>query len=222
MMIRPALAATLFMAALPVHATTTAYFDEAAFLANAGPLNVDSFEDLAPSGGTASESLARAGYQVTSTAFGAGFGLYSYSAPSGFGAFATDGDGYLVHQTDVAQSLVFQFDTAVHAFGFTVTDWDNPLVTGDAKLMLGNNAGDKVLVTATPMMDGDALFFGIVNTAFAFTEVTLFNTSNNEAYGIDGVYFSQPVPVPGALLLFGSALAGSAFVRRPARGSRDA
>ncbi|MEO1573978.1 MAG: PEP-CTERM sorting domain-containing protein [Pseudomonadota bacterium] len=215
MTIRPALVATLLAAALPAHATTTAYFDEAAFQAAAGALSFDSFEDLAPSVSTASESLARVGYQLSSTAFGGGFGLYSYTGPSGFGAFATDGNGYLVHQTDVAESLVFEFDTAIHAFGFTLTDWDNPLVTGDARLMLGNDAGDKVLVTTTPMMDGDTLFFGIVNTAFAFTEVTLFNTSNNEAYGIDGVYFSAPVPVPGALLLFGSALAGSAFLRRP-------
>ena len=207
--------AAISLAALSAHAATTTYSDEALFTAAAGALSFDSFEDLAPTAGTPTATLTRTGYTITSSIDGNGFGLYSFDGPSGFGAFATDGTRYLVHQSDTADSLVFQFDTAVTAFGFSLTDWDNPLTTGDAMLMLGNDAGDKVIVTATPLLDGEALFFGIVNTGFAFTEVTLFNTSNNEAYGIDGVYFSQPVPLPGAVWLLGSALiTGFAGARR--------
>ena len=174
----------------------------------------DSFEDLPADIVTPVGSLNRAGYTVTSSVFDDDFGLYAYDVSSGFGAFATDGDAYLVHQTDANESLNFVFDSAVNAFGFTITDWDDPLTAGAAQLMLGNNAGDKVLVTATPMMSGESLFFGIVNTSFAFTEVTLFNTSNNEAYGIDGVYFSQPVPLPAGILLLGSALTALGATRR--------
>lgn len=178
------------------HGETLVYFDQAAFVADAGSLRFDSFEDLEREIVTPAAAIARERYEVSSTVLSADSGLYVFDVPTGFGAFATDGDTFLVHQTDAGERLRFDFDTPVNSFGLSITDWDNPLLTSSARLIFGNDAGDKFTVIATPQLEGQALFFGIINPEFAFTYVEFGNDAVNEAYGIDGVYFGSPAPVP--------------------------
>lgn len=198
----------------------TAYTDEMSFLEQAGPLVFDSFEDLLATPGNPSAAIARTHYTMSSSIFPQpdpeGFGLYVFSSDAGFGAHATDGDVYVVHQSDESQTLRFDFATPVNSFGLSITDWDNPLIGADAMLVFGNENGDTFEILSGVHEDGQQVFFGVVDAAFSFSWVELLNTSNNEAYGIDGVYFSSPapVPVPAAVWLFASALAGLGGIRR--------
>lgn len=211
------IAMSLLLAMSTTHALTTSYDDEALFVASAGAVNFDSFEELDSSVGTPAAVLARPGYTMSPTLTEPDYGLYVYPAPSSFGAFATDGVTYIVHQTDDGQSLRFDFDAPVHSFGLSITDWDNPAMTAGAELLFGNDAGDTMQITATPLPSGESLFFGIVNTDTAFSWVEILNTASVEAYGIDGVYFSRQVPVPAAVWLLGSALLGGWARLRPDR-----
>lgn len=211
------IATSLLLATSTSHAVTTFYNDEALFVASAGEVNFDSFEELESSVGTPAAVLARSGYSLSPTLVEAAYGLYVYPATSSFGAFATDGDTYVVHQTDDGESLRFEFDAPVNSFGLSITDWDNPAMTAGAELVFGNDAGDTALIAATPQPSGQAMFFGIVNSDTAFTWVEIVNTASAEAYGIDGVYFTRQVPVPAAVWLLGSALLGGLVPLRARR-----
>jgi hypothetical protein len=210
-----AMSSCLLMAGT-AHAETLVYFDQAAFVADAGSLSFDSYEDLEQQILTPAGAIARDGYEISSSVLSADSGLYVFDVPTGFGAFATDGDTFLVHQTDAGERLRFDFDTPINSFGLSITDWDNPLMTSGARLVFGNDAGDKFEVIATPQLDGEVLFFGIVNPEFAFTYVEFGNDAVNEAYGFDSVYFGSqaPVPLPAAAWLLLGALSGLATLRR--------
>ena len=93
---RLAVLAALQFAAVQAGAATVVYSDEASFLADAGSLAFDSFEDLTPTG-TPLAAISRPGYSVSDTGTGqfqddlricpAGF-CASFSAP-------TDGSVFL-------------------------------------------------------------------------------------------------------------------------------
>ncbi|MFK7888327.1 MAG: VPLPA-CTERM sorting domain-containing protein [Gammaproteobacteria bacterium] len=198
----------------PAHAASTVYTDQAAFTDVAGSVTFDSFEDLASEINSPVAAIERTGYTISSSLHSADEGLYVFDFDSGFGAFATNGDTYLVHQTDAFERLRFDFDAPINSFGISITDWDSPLLTDGAELLFGNDAGDKVVVTAASQLDGESLFFGIINAEFAFTYVEFGNGTNNEAYGFDGVYFGSPVPVPAAVWLLVGGLAALTPLRR--------
>ncbi|MFK8031929.1 MAG: hypothetical protein AB8G18_16985 [Gammaproteobacteria bacterium] len=173
-------------------------------------LQFDSFEDLSPSGASPTGLLERDGYQISSTIADDSYGLYVFGQDSGFGSFATDGDVHLAHQTDTGQTLRFDFDFTITLFALSITDWDNLAMTSGAQLVFGNDAGEgqEFVVTATPMLIDEVLFFGLVNFSNTFSYVEIRNVSANEAYGFDGVYFARPIPLPAAFWLFASALLG--------------
>lgn len=197
---------------------------ENSFVIAAGSTVIESFETTA--------SSARSGAAVAATLFTVAPLLPSTaligvnSAPDspnpGYGAFATDGTRYFtVYAPGTSQgSLVFNLAAPTTVFGFNIIDYGEAAggVLNIATNAGGYSTGVQLASYAFPTLgNGNAQFFGITQTA-AFTQVVLFASGIDDAYGLDKIYLSaSPVSESGtaAMTLAGLAsLAGLRIARR--------
>ena len=208
----------LFLISMLCPATSLAaavfYNVSADFLAVSGQVAFDSYEDLVLDGYV--DQVVRPGFTMNSVVTPSipeeGYGLYLYNFTTGFGAYATHGDSFVVHQSDTDGILRFDFASPVTAFGLSITDWESPTGT-DATLSFSNELGDQHVIATGPLANGNELFFGIVSDT-PFTQAEFLSTSPLEAYGLDSVYYTAVVPLPGSLLLMIGALLPLGAVRR--------
>lgn len=193
-------------------AVSLTFTDEATFLSAVASTTKESFEGLTATNGPTANFFDLPDFDISVTSpVSPGAGIFNVPLAGGF---ATDGSNWLAYQSDVNDTLRFDFDTPINAFGINITDW------GDFRpgsLFFSNDAGDNFTVAVSPQSNGNLIFFGLINPTMSFTQIVFTNTADNEGYGIDEVYYSSspanPIPEPSTLLLLASGLGGLGFVR---------
>lgn len=211
------LVTTLFSAHL--YAATTTYTDPAAFLAAlpgaANRLDFDSSAAgaLIPSGsslGGLTFTYNFGGGSLVATDGNQFGGGGPFDTTSGANFLGTDNSDLIIDDDD------FTLDFAAsNAIGFSVITAETPgfsLFDDDIQLSVGGTTAllDVDAVQQT-LADGSLVFFiGLIDDSASFTTASLStpNSSDSFFYNIDDIVTTSAVPVPGALWLFGSGLAG--------------
>lgn len=184
------------------------------FLSNLSGVSTEDFEGL--SGSADGTTLNFTGSAGTITAGLSGTG--SFSGADNFGRFPTSGSTQL---GGVTSGFTLAFNSAVAAFGFYGTDIGD--FNGQITLNLSGGSTQNFTVNNTVgAPNGSLLFWGIIaeDASETFTSVTFGNTaSGSDVFGFDDLTIGDldqvsPVPVPPAMLLLGSALAGLGVMRR--------
>lgn len=154
---------------------------------------------------------------------------------SGIGAFNTSpisGSKYLETLSDQGTvHFTAEFDQAVRAIGFYLTDVDDwaccganaPMPIGKLRLVLTSASGSTEL-DLTPgfdpinLTDGNVEFFGVFDAVNPFTSIAIRSDANipgGDAIGIDDVMISvKAVPAPGTVALLLPLLPVLGWVRR--------
>jgi len=168
------------------YAQTTVYFDELDFLANTGPVQVDSYEDLGDliftNGGPGSIGpfLQRSSYSITD---GSDLRVVNSFEQTWVG----DGDVYLLSDAP-GNSLMFSFAEPQTIFGFRYADIGNQ---GPNTLSVTTNSGFSGIVLQTSGLPGNTgFFYGFITSENTpFTEVTFTDTNSGDGYFFDKVHF---------------------------------
>lgn len=225
------LVTSLFSAHL--NAATTTYTDQTAFLAAlSSPANTLDFDS------TAAGTLIPSGSTLGGLSFTYNFGGSSLSVTDGnqFGGggpfdttsganfLGTDNSDLLIDDDDfdlgfaASNAIGFSVITA-ETPGFSLFDDDIQLTAGGATALLDVNSVQQTLG------DGSLVFFlGLIDDSASFTSASLStpNSSGSFFYNLDDIVTTSAVPLPGALWLFGSGLAGLiAFSQRKTTHQRN-
>ncbi len=179
------------------------YTDRANFLADAGNVDIETFESSPIVGTTNSgavESIAFDDFTVSSTPVA----TKVINADAYYGVFNTtpEGENYLYIDTDegyVGSTATFVFDSPKTSIGFDYTGFNESGSTFDLSIN-----GDTYSLAMNPN-DPTSAFWGYTSeqsfSSFSFT------TSSDSGYSFDQVTYSE-IPVPAAIWLFVSGLAG--------------
>jgi PEP-CTERM motif-containing protein len=201
-------AGLLVCAAIPARADTI-YLNEAAFLLDAGPVTMESFEALALSS-TDVSSVDAGAFAISTTA-----NSLRVRNTAVLGSHATDGSQYVRFDGINSRSVLFSFDVAINRFGVTLTD---ALESGiNPAISLTTNGGANFPSAMSGVQpDGSERFLGLIADN-SFTQLTL-TWNLADGIGMDEVLFANvapaAIPEPGSLLLLGSgALAAIAKAR---------
>jgi len=188
------------------------------FLSNFSSFQVQSFDTFAS--GT---SVTGAGITVSfgpagnATLVGSGDGSGSViTNVASVGAFPISSPNYLNQNFDSTLTLTFQNPQV--AFGFFATDVSDS--GGNFLIKIGNAAPITVLTNGQP--SGNAIYFGIIDTANPFTTVVLTNSApGSDLFGFDDFTIctaaqvvGPSVPEPSTLTLLGIGVAGFIKSRR--------
>ena len=150
-------------------------------------------------------------------------------ATTGAGRYPTAGTQYL----DVnSNGLRLTFSSPISAFFFDGTDIGD--FGGELTLELQTTAGTELLpvrytIGSLGSTDGQAIGFGFISSN-PVTEINFINTWRADYFGYDQMTIADagqvtpgvaPVPLPPALLLFGSGLLSVGALRRTLRAGKD-
>lgn len=194
---------TLLAFSTPLYAATITFNNKQAFLAAAGDVQLESFENGHPTAWSASGTI-RTG--------------------NNGGHHPTHGDSYKVWGSPTtvlpAGLVVMDFgefqDTPVSALGFYVTDFGDttqpPGVLGE--LTVTDDLGRTFVMAVSPPTrpNAEELFFGIISDE-PMRRFTVEASTINDGLGYDEVYFRYAIPEPSTyyLILLGST---ALFARR--------
>ncbi|MEM1208843.1 MAG: hypothetical protein AAGI54_06195 [Planctomycetota bacterium] len=202
-----------------VGATPLYYSSQEAFLSAVTPTDFDSFEDLIDQGALIDEDVQifnRDAFDLRVSAdISGGFDIQSKSSSTAFvQGFNIDGDRRISYEAVGSRGgFVFDFTTAVTAFGLIVSDAPEvPDGTGNFDLTFTDSNGDSVIVATGPVANASGLFFGIENVQAPFTSGS-FSIPGLDGVGIDAIY-TRAIPEPGVALVF---IATAMLTFRPGR-----
>ncbi|MGH0034738.1 MAG: PEP-CTERM sorting domain-containing protein [Myxococcota bacterium] len=192
------------------------FSDRASFEAASGPLSSEGFE-----------AAFAAAPSVDFGPFTANVGFADVVSANGAShpQFVSEGDRALyafdaTQPSTIGNTMIFTFDTPIHAFGIDVNDFSSGL------LDLQGTGSDPLLITPlwTTASDGAppaTIFFGVVDP-MPFSQVTIFWNRAQDAVGFDDLAWSTSVPEPGTgLLMWTVALVGLGVRQRRARACRQ-
>jgi hypothetical protein len=207
---------------LPVSANAVlmTFTDQAAFMAALpGSANTLDFDGLTGGNSTDFGTIIADGDTVDGITFNYDFGGVQMEVRNDF--LTTSPDNYL-GTTDGGVLLdgdEFSLSFApVNAIGMSFITADT-MLDGDITLSAGGDSVSLVAADAgADLGDGGIPFFlGLIDTTNTFTSADIFNIGGEFFfYNVDDIVTSV-VPVPGAIWLFLSALAGLGVVRKQAR-----
>ncbi|MGI9309299.1 MAG: VPLPA-CTERM sorting domain-containing protein, partial [Gammaproteobacteria bacterium] len=127
--------------------------------------------------------------------------------PPQYSEFNVDGTTIANVLTSYGSSLFVTFDSSITAFGVDLASFNDGLIR--TEIVING-------VVTTPVVQGafDVRFFGFISSD-GFTTVE-FRGIENDGFGMDNVLYGSgtAVPIPAAVWLFGSALAGLGWMRR--------
>lgn len=193
---------------------TLSYSNEASFFSALTQPYVEGFESL-PIDQTPRTSVSTSILNVITTADSSGTS-FLYLGNDGDGIFPTEGQNSLVAGCygGCAFTLTFTLQNPAYAVGFYITDFGDG---NSGALSISTSAGDILQIASTPppKLNGNALFFGLINTDQNFNQFQLHKTSLNDGFGVDQIYLqSTAVPIPATFWLFVSGLLGLIGVTR--------
>ena len=192
----------------------TLYTDKTTFLSNAGPVELESFENHVvataphPAPGFSARSIGS--LVITNSTDTPDLEFFNQPTANGH---ATDGVNYLVwYGLTSSDSITFAISSPVSAFGISIMDYGSP--SHSSPLTFLTDTGYSGVAATAPAGDGNEQFFGIVGGFF--TRVTLTRPSLADGIAFDSLYYDIAyVPEPSPLSLAGvSAIALAALRRR--------
>ncbi len=184
----------------------------ALFLANLEPgIGTEDFESFS-NGDTLPLNVMLG--SVTATLTGSGT-IHDYDG----GIFAISPTNHLA----TSPGFTLTFDAPQVAFGFYGTDIGD--FGGQLSLSFGGGGGVLVphTIGAGGSTNGDAFFYGIIDTDNPFSSVEFLNSDASDQFGFDNFTIgdvSQVVPEPGSMALFGIGLVGLVGRRRRRRAAK--
>lgn len=197
-------------------AAVVTYINEASFLGAVASPTLESFEGLTDSGDMTGP-IVTPNFTMTMSPLSSG-GLnweVTSTTSAAAGTFPTDGSTFVIAgggfgNDGAAFSITFDFLTPVNAFGLNIGDFGD---VGSAGLLsIFDDKGNNLAIAQSPpnLANGNNLFFGLQYDTDAISQIVLSKTTMTDGITIDEIYFTKisPVPLPGALLLFLSAIAG--------------
>jgi hypothetical protein len=178
------------------------FYNEADFLLNSSPLNMEGFENLTATNNRVLTSQTLADFAMTMSQ---GDTLGVFDDPDFFGGHPTEGSNY-VGFSDGHDYVDYAFNAGMDTFGINLIDFGD---FGVGTITFSNDLGYTFTAAFSPQLSGNEQFFGIM-TDFEFTNVRLSQNISGEFYAVDEVYYGsqQPVPEPATMLLFGAGLLG--------------
>lgn len=199
-----------FVPAAPASAAIVTYSNVAEFVSAVGPVQFESFENVAPLPFAVHQATVIGPITVSSDGR---FGIVP-SGPSQ-GQHATDGIQYLAY---VARNLRLTFAQPITALSLDFIDFgDLDLLYGQV-LTMNTSAGDSVFIAKTiadfDPPNGNEFFFGFTSSV-PLTEIT-FHTTVADTIAIDAVRIAS-VPEPSAMLM---QVCGAAWLVSRRRGLR--
>ena len=117
---------------------------------------------------------------------------------------------------DVTFNTVFNFSTAINAFGAYFTG----VQRGDATLTFTDGSTTTLTMPEASLNDGGTTFFGFEDLGMSITSISYFTGTGGDFVGVDDIRYRTvaEVPIPASLpLLFGGVLALGAARRRKSR-----
>jgi hypothetical protein len=162
------------------------YSDELSFLAEAGTVSMESFESLTPTNAPTGDTALIAVTDFTMSVAAADIAVMDLVDLNG--QHATDGTNWIVWQSGTNEILTFDFLFPINSFGINITDFGD---FGNGQMTFSNDVGDSFVAAVTPLPNGNALFFGVINSEITFTRVEFLNTVQGEAMGLDEVYYGD-------------------------------
>jgi hypothetical protein len=129
------------------------------------------------------------------------------------GLFAPSPPNFL--DAGFGSTLTINFVNPISAFGFYGTDIADS--GGDLVVDLKTTGGTittQPIITDNPVNNNNLVFWGFFDTANTYTQITLRNTSDTDRFGFDDMVIGDQqqvvpsVPIPAALPLFATGLAG--------------
>lgn len=204
--------ALVMFIAVSVNAATIYYDDETLFLSaiSCPSMEIESFETLTA---TNTQNNADVVTDQVTVIPGPSTILGIWDDPIN-GPHSTDGFNFIRANTtsdSASTTVTFFFDTPINAFGINITDFGD--INSGGGLLFTNDVGDSHTVASGTYTNGNELFFGLTNDSSNFQSVTFFNGNLVDGTGYDEIY-SCSVPIPGAIWLLGSGLAGVAGLKR--------
>lgn len=184
--------AAIFISSATAHSDLVNYTNENTYQNAIGNFDFESFESLSTTG-LSNAPITTSLFSVVPLA-----GQLAVRDIPDEGRFATDGMNYL-EASFPDRSVILRFDLVNEAntFGFSITDFGDQ-TPGSFIIVTDTGAGNfGINVASHPLSDGNELFFGFSQDT-PFTSLLVFQTSQNDGFGIDGVYLST-IPEPGSM-----------------------
>jgi len=179
----------------------TEYLNKVDFLANAGSLDFESFEDFSPVD-TDLTVLNLGDFSITNLNPDSDELIVE---DTDYDVHATHGSQYVYWFVfDFGGGLQWDFSSQISAFAFTLTD----PVDWEGQITFSNNAGESETIVVGSLPDSSEIFWGFVSD-FTFDTMEILHTSDFDAVGIDEVYYT---PEPATVLILG--LGGLVLRRR--------
>ena len=207
------LAVVLLFGVRQVGAAVLTFTDEGTFLGTAGPQSLESFETLTV-GVRTTDPIATPQFVVSLEPLPGSTGdMYIGEGTHSNGVHPTDGEQYLVagDQSPTPENafrLFFDFPVPVESFGLTVIDYGDQFSSGHLSFI--NDVGDSFTIAegfGSPINNGRELFFGIINTDQAFSQVIIEKTTIYDGIAVDEVYYhSDVIAEPSSSLAWGGLL----------------
>ena len=119
----------------------------------------------------------------------------------------TSGTQFLNNPNAGIGTITFTFTSLTPVFGINMVDALDTGVVGS--LSFSTNTGANGTIANTPLPNANVLFFGITDFMTPFTSISFTDTLGTDGVAFDDAYTQvSAVPLPAALPLFLSALAG--------------